>query len=82
MQPFSLLLSPNIFLFQRIETQWQCYALYKKCCYYYYYYIYSHVEPVADTCWSLRILHIPDFVLKRRRRKKSIAMNKGDYHSS
>ena len=31
-QPFSLLLSPNIFLFQRIETQWQCYALYKNCC--------------------------------------------------
>ena len=38
MQPSSLLLSPNIFLFQRIETQWQCYALYKNCCYYYYYY--------------------------------------------
>ena len=38
MQPSSLVLSPNIFLFQRIETQWQSYALYKNCCYYYYYY--------------------------------------------
>ena len=30
--------SPNILPFERIDTQWQCYALYKNCCYYYYYY--------------------------------------------
>ena len=33
----SLLTFFIFFPFQRIETQWQCYALYKNCCYYYYY---------------------------------------------